>query len=331
MEQPMKYLEFRLLRHQILALAIVGLTLAALSVPLFAAEFHLDSRTVSGVWIGEADGVIHVVNLEGKREKFDRNEVIWIDWHAPVPDSLEKQVVRARERFIRDRRKVARKLIRELERAKKPERASLEAMFDGFDEAQSLHAFSDGLESRKSHVREFSFARLSGFQSEAAVVPFVRVYLKTKDSEYAERALRIAREKEPELTRRLFEYVAQSAGFDHRIRAVGVLQKIGHRDSLPSLVRVLHYVDMNIRATFARAKEIREVPINLGGTSQAAQNVTIDLPQLELIEVQTSIRLPVESLRRVESVTVQALESISGKSLGDDVQAWAKYVREGEK
>lgn len=158
-----------------LAISCATICVVALSTSAaVAAEFHLDGRTVSGEWIGEADGFVHVLTLSGKREKFDRDEVIWIDWHSPVPAELAGKIVKARERFIRERRKVARALIKELERADLPERGSLQARFDGFDEAQSLHAFSDGLESSKLHVREFSFERLSGFESEAAVVPFVR-------------------------------------------------------------------------------------------------------------------------------------------------------------
>ena len=304
------------------------IALLAAPLSLVAAEFHLADRVVSGAWIGEADGVVHVLTVEGKMETFDRNDLVWTDWHTPFPEKLERRVKRERDRFIRDRRKVAKRLMRDLERADEAERPSLMAQFDGFDEAQSLYAYAAGLESKHEHAREFSFERLSGFQSEAAVVPLVRVHLMSKDPEFSQRALATALEKQPELTRRLYEYVAQSSGFDHRVRAVETLQEIGDPGAKPSLVKVLHYVDMNIRAVVARTKQIREVPLNLGGTTQAASNVTIDLPELEIIEVNTSIRLPVESLRRVESVTVKALESISGRKLGSDVGAWAKYVRE---
>lgn len=306
------------------ALACVAGTLACL--PLAAADFHLDGRTLSGVWIGEADGIVHVLSAAGERERFDRNELLWIDWHAPVAPELEAKAVKERERFVVERRKEARKLIRELERADEPERASLIARFDGFDEAQSLHAFSDGLESPAEHVRELSFERLSRFESEAAVVPFVRVHLKSRDAAFAARALETARKKQPELTRELYEYVAQTAGFDHRVRAIDTLARFGDRAALPVLVRVLAYVDMNVNATLARTKEIREVPVNLGGTTSAAQGVTIDLPQMELIQVQTSIRIPTESLQLVGQAAVRALESISGRALGNDVGAWAAYV-----
>jgi len=305
------------------ALAIVSLWVPALS----AADFHLDGRSISGVWIGEADGIVHVLTLEGERERFDRNELLWIDWHAPVPPELEEKAVAARERFVVERRKEARRLIRELERADEPERPSLIARFDGFDEAQSLHAFSDGLESKAEHVRELSFERLSSFESEAAVVPLVRVHLKSRDAAFGARALETARRKQPELTRQLYEYVAQTAGIDHRVRAIETLQGFGDRAALPALVRVLAYVDMNVRATLARTKEIREVPVNLGGVTSAAQGVTIDLPQMELIQVQTSVRIPTESLQRLGGAAVGALESISGRAYGNDVGAWADYVR----
>jgi len=307
-------------------LALLALPIAATTLP--AADFHLGDRTLSGVWIGEAEGIVHILTIEGERERFDRNELRWIDWHALAPPELEKKAVEEREKFIRERRKEARKLIRELERADEPERPSLIARFDGFDEAQSLHAFSDGLESKAEHVRELSFERLAGFESEAAVVPLVRVHLKTRDAAFAARALEVARKKQPELTRELYEYVAQSAGLDHRVRAIETLAGFGDRAALPALVRVLAYVDMNVRATLARTKEIREVPVNLGGVTSAAQGVTIDLPQMELIQVQTSVRIPTESLQRLGNATVGALESISGRPLGNDVEAWATYVRE---
>lgn len=313
-----------------LARAIPVCALLTLLAPAAAAaaEFHLDDRVVSGAWVGEADGVVHVLTIEGERETFDRDEVIWIDWHAPVPEKLEERMPRERERFIRERRKVARKLMRTLERSKEPERPSLMAKFDGFDEAQSLHAYSDGLESKKEFVREFAFERLSGFRSEAAVVPFVRVHITSPDRAFAERAFEQARAMRPELTRQLYEHVAQTGNVDHRVRAVSTLQEIGDPAALPALVRVLHYVDINLRATVARTKQIREVPLDLGSTSQAAQNVTIDLPELEIISVNSTLRIPTVSLRRIEGVTTQALRTISGKSLGNDVGAWANYVRE---
>ncbi len=291
-----------------------------------AAEFHLVEETVRGAWIGEADGALHILTDEGKKRTFERNDLLWIDWSVEVPKKHAKRVIR--ERFLEERRKIARKLIQSLERSGVEERPSLIAKFDGFDEAQSLHAFSGGLDSRAEHVRELSFGRLATFQSEAAVVPFIRVYLKSSDPAYAARALEQAKQMDPDLTRRIFEFVSMSAPMPYRVKSVETLGALGDRAALPSLVRVLHSVGIDIRATVARTKSIDEVPVNLGGITQAAQNVTIDLPQLELIEINSSLRVPVEALRRLEAVTSQALHTLSGESHGTNVGAWAKMVRE---
>lgn len=316
---------FRALAPQILFAS--GLLLFA-SPALTATEFHLVEGSVRGAWIGEADGVIHILTEEGKKTEVDRNDLVWIDWSVEVPPKMGKRVVREREKFIKKRRKIARKLMKTLEKSKEPERPSLIAQFDGFDEAQSLHAFSDGLGSRVEHVRELSFERLASFQSPAAVVPFVRVSLKSKDPEFAARALKQAKEMNPEMSVRLFEHVAHSASMPYRTKAVETLGTYQDDSALPGLVRVLHYVGIDIRATVGRTKRIDSLPINLGSTNAAASNVEIDLPQLELIQVQSTLRIPAESLRRLESVTVKALENASGQSFGNDSHAWAKYVRE---
>ena len=311
----------------VLGLFVQGLFVQGLFVQsVGAAEFHLVEETVRGAWIGEADGALHILTDEGKKRTFERNDLLWIDWSVEVPKKHAKRVIR--ERFLEERRKIARKLIQSLERSGVEERPSLIAKFDGFDEAQSLHAFSGGLDSRAEHVRELSFGRLATFQSEAAVVPFIRVYLKSSDPAYAARALEQAKQMDPDLTRRIFEFVSMSAPMPYRVKSVETLGALGDRAALPSLVRVLHSVGIDIRATVARTKSIDEVPVNLGGITQAAQNVTIDLPQLELIEINSSLRVPVEALRRLEAVTSQALHTLSGESHGTNVGAWAKMVRE---
>ena len=315
----------RALAPQIL---LTGSLLLLASSALPATEFHLVEGSVRGAWIGEADGVIHVLTEEGKKVEVDRNDLVWIDWSVEVPPKMGKRVIREREKFIKKRRKVARQLMKTLEKSDEPERPSIIAKFDGFDEAQSLHAFSDGLGSKVGHVRELSFERLASFESPAAVVPFVRVSLKSKDPEFAARALKQAREMNPEMSVRLFEHVAHSASMPYRTKAVETLGSLQDDSALPGLVRVLHYVGIDIRATVGRTKRIDTLPINLGSTSAAATNVEIDLPQLELIQVQSSLRIPVESLRRLESVTIKALETASGRSYGNDSHAWAKYVRE---
>ncbi len=312
-------------------IAAIALSFGSLAgtAPLSAAEFHLLEESVRGAWIGEADGVMTILTDEGKKRSFDRNDLRWIDWSVEVPERHASRVLRERKRFLEARRKEARKLIRSIERSGENERPSLIAKFDGFDEAQSLHAFSSGLESKEEHVRELSFERLAGFRSEAAVVPFVRVYLKLPpEHPYGVRALEQARTMNAELTRQLFERVAQVAPMPYRIKSVETLGTMGDRASLPSLVRVLHSVGIDIRATVGRTRRIDEVPINLGSTTAAATNVAIDLPQLELIEINSSLRVPVEALRRLESVTAQALHTISGESFGTDAHAWERMVRE---
>lgn len=279
------------------------------------------SRFLAGI-IGEADGVVSLLDEHGKERSVPRSEINAIDPTPPLPPELARQAARLRLRFTQDRQRAAHSMLEQFERAQSDaERASWAERLAGFREREALPAYAEGLSRAAVPVASTCLERLRAFESPAAVVGLIKGALEQPDTELAQAAGVAAFERQPDLARRLCEYAALASPVPQRLRAIETLGAQRQRQSVPSLVRVMRMVQSVVRTQLVRTKRLREVPVTLGGGA----NVTIELPEIELIQVMTSTMVPVVSLERLEAVTAQALETISGQQFGTQVEAWERW------
>lgn len=292
-----------------------------------AALFRLaDGSDLAAAYIGEVGDVITVLTADGKRKELQRADIVWMDGSHRLSAQMEKRAARARGRFLVKRRKAAEKIARRLANKKKPEqRVPLIAELDSFSELEQVPALSYMLRARKGDSREWALARLRGFKTDAAVLPLVQDSLVLEDPQLAAETSALAVERNADLARRIYEYSAQVSPFSHRLRAVKHLQSIGSRASGKVLVKVLRYVTMTVRVQLARSTGLKEIPVSLGAS---AQSVVIETPGVELIEVMTSVEVPVQMFELIERSTIEALQSISGEDFGADLRSWEGWVRE---
>lgn len=287
-----------------------------------AARFHLaGGKVVEASYVGEADGQITVLNSKGKREQLDKASIQWVDWSHKLSPSLEKKATQKRTAFFKKRRSEAIRLIKKYGKAKPEKRPDFEKSLAGFQEHELLAAFDLGLRSKKEHVQTYSLTRLQAFESKGAIVPFVNCALVHTDTGFADRAHAIAIAKNRDATRNLYEYAMQVGEVPSRLRALQALKKIDDKRSVRQLVRELRYVHATIRAQLVRSKGLREVPVRLG----QGNNVSIELPEVELIEVMTTTQIPVEGWSMIERETADTLKSITGEDFGTDPKAWANW------
>ncbi|MEM7261657.1 MAG: hypothetical protein AAF488_06670, partial [Planctomycetota bacterium] len=274
-----------------------------------------------GALVGKADGQVIILDEKGRRRTFAEADLVRFDLSVPVPRTVELKAKRARARHLQVRRRAATKLVVKLEKAKPDARVELKKELEGYDEAESVPALDRALRSRETHLRDYAYGRLKAFESARAVVPLINYVLNGADETFRERAHSTAVSLHKDKTREVYEYVAFKAHPDQRVMAIQRIGAVGDPKSVPRLARMLTYVEANIRAQLVRAKPLREEPISLSG----ATNVTIDLPEVELIEVMTTARVPVVSLQRVRGATVAALEEITGATYGTDVAGWKAW------
>lgn len=294
---------------------------AAAPIPLWAARFHLaDGSVLEASYIGEANGQVTVLTARGKTEVLDKPSILTVDWSHRLSDSREKQALRKRTEFFQRRRKEAQKLILAFEKSKPEDHSQFRSELEAFQEHELLAALDRGLRSSRAYLREYSFDRLETFQSKGMVVPLVNNALTNPDRDFAKQSQDLALERFPDATREAFEYVSCTGDVDRRLLALDAIQQIGSEKSVPRLVYGLSYVHADIRAQVARSKGLKEVPVRLSGSS-----VSIELPELEILEVMTTVQVPVRSLRRIQEKTVTTLRSITGEDFGDDAEAWSRW------
>lgn len=281
-----------------------------------------DGTQLVGAYIGEADGKLSFLPATGKVQTVDRGEVVRIDWAHKVPEKLQKRAQRARLQFVKKRRREVSKLIKTYGRAKDDAaRDAIGARIRAFSANALLKPLSDALSDTKQATRAYAVSTLASLETSKAVGPLVKAALTTKHKDLGEAAHLAALRVDKTLTRRFYESVAASQTKPRRrVLALGHLGAMGERASVPGLVRVLEHVNAEIRATLATAGGLRRVPVNLGTIGGAGVNVPIELPEVNLIEIQTSVSVPV--LRAVEGAAVEALKRITRQDLGNKSQDW---------
>lgn len=288
---------------------------------VWAARFHLaDGTVLEASYVGEADGQVTVLTAKGKTEVLDKPSILTVDWSHRLSDSREKQALRERTAFFERRRKEAKKLVLAFEKSKPDEHSKYRSQLEGFQEHELLAALDRGLRSSRPFLRDYSFDRLESFQSKGMVVPLVNNALNNPDRDFAKQSQDLALKRFPEVTREVYEYVSYTGDVDRRLLALDTIQQIGSQKSVPRLVQGLSYVHADIRAQVARSKGLREIPVRLSGSS-----VSIELPELEILEVMTTVQVPVRSLRLIQERTVATLRSITGEDFGDNAEAWSQW------
>lgn len=296
-----------------------------IAVPIAAAAvFHLDDGSlVTAAFVAETPTHMHLLGSDGKPLVLERERVVYVDWKRGLDPKLEKKVAKARKKFFTERRKQARELLRSLgQEPSESQRLQVFEEFASFVPEVQLHALADGLKSGTAPVRSACFDRLAASEHPAATLPLVRLVIQSDDSELALRAHQAAAGVDTDTTRRLYEYVAAADEPEHQTKALQKLGLLGRRESVPFLVKYLTYVESNIRLQLSTLRRLREVPVSLGG---GATNVPIELPETSLIEVGTSIRVPVETYEVLRLNAVGALEQITGERLGNEPGPWKAW------
>lgn len=307
----------------LLALLVLGV----LSAPALAEEFHLaDGSKIQGATIGEANGRITILPTKGAQIELDRGDVLRIDRNHAISPKLRKKAKRARAKFAKKQRRRVQALLKKYGRADEAEREALDAKLDGYSAGALLDPLADALGDRRKATRMMAMRRLSAFETTEAVAPLVREALTSTERQFAEQTHKAAVGVDSTLARRFYETVAASQTKPaRRLRALGYLAGMGDRNAVPGLVRVLEHVQAEIRATLATAGGLKRIPVNLGTSGPAGVNVPIELPEVNLVEVQTSMLVPVTALRRIRGAARGALKSLTGEDLGDEPAAWKAW------
>ncbi|MFN0059074.1 MAG: hypothetical protein ACKVX7_11500 [Planctomycetota bacterium] len=315
------------MRHVLMlaAACIAGLTYSTLDGAVF---YLADGKTLKAAYIGEANGEVTVLDEHGDMQKLSKLEIATVDWSQQLSASLEARAARERGTWLVKRQRAARAVLKRFERAAEAERAAVVAELEAFSEAELIPALGAGLLTRAAHVQNFSLERLKRSTIPSALVALVKGRVEGREPAVAASCQQAAVAKDPELSRRLFEYVSTAGPIAHRLEALSALRTAGDRRSAGVLVRVLGYVQADIRATLGRLKNMKVVPVNLSG----GMNLPIELPEMELIEVMTTAQVPFESLQVLERNVVDTLVAVTGQNFGADRAAWTNWwEREGSK
>ena len=97
---------------------------------------------------------------------------------------------------------------------------------------------------------------------------------------------------------------------------------MGDQGAVPGLIFALEKVETEIRTALASAGGLRRVPVNLGTQGGAATNAPIELPEQNLIAVQTKVS--VSSLRQVAGSVRKVLGGLTGER-HTDAKSWRAW------
>jgi HEAT repeats len=319
--------------------ALPALALALVLTSVGQADVvHLDDGSeVIGVTLGQENGRLHVYTDDGTVE-LELARVVEVDReHELDDDTVRRRGARAQRSFYQRREREARRILRGYGRTDDPaERAALVAQLDDFGAPELIEAASSYLDDRDEEVRELAIETLAGARTDEVrerVFPLLREVLTTKYDDVVEKGHHAALALDPDLTRRVYEAVAQSGTLPgRRINALRQLGRMGVRDSVPGLVLVIERVNQQIRASMATAGELRQVPLNLGNGSGAGTNVPVELPEMQFVEVGTNSSVSIAHLERVRAGAASVLSSVTGEDFGDDAALWRQWwEREGSR
>ena len=122
-------------------------------IPVGAADYHLDDGSVvRAAFVGEAQGVLTLLNEDGKAFSLERARIREIDDAPRLPEKIEKKARAARRKFIENRRREAVRLIRDHGRRPRS-REEIERALEDYREPEILPALVRGLSSKKAATR----------------------------------------------------------------------------------------------------------------------------------------------------------------------------------
>ncbi len=309
-------------------LAVVLLALLSSAAPAARADVvHVrDGEPVEGAVIGddadEAGALVLVVLTRTGEVRLPRERVVRVE-PGEVAADLRRRAERAATRLLERHEREATRLLRRWPRADEAERVALEAALDALPAAALLAPLEDAAGEGHADLRPFALERLAAAGA-PAVDPLLRVAMTSRHADARDDANVAALALDAERARVVYEQVAgMNTRPIRRLRAIQRLEGLGRRASVPALVAVLEWARLELRAQLARARELRRVPVDLGTVGGAGVQVPIELPELELVEVATTVNVPV--LRVLGAAATRALQSISGQAHGDDVDAWRAW------
>lgn len=307
------------------------LLLALLLAPVARADrFELkDGTSVSGALIREEGGVMVVLTPSGEKQlrAADVANVV-VEEVAPA---LQKKAEKARLAWFQKLEKEAKALIRRHARAKTAEdRAAAVGSLQALPPEAQLAPLADALDDGDADTRELALARLKELPGGGATDALLRAAMCSKRSDSRDGANQVAIARDAERARTVYEAVLETpTKASRRFNALHHLAGMAKKESIPGLILALERINSEIRASLATAGQSRQSTVNLGTTGQAATQVPIELPQMQLIEVQASSSVTV--LRQLHEETQRVLRGLSGVDKGKDPSAWRKWYEDEKK
>lgn len=307
-------------------LAFAALTVSALAGAAAADTLTLsDGRIIEGGLIGEDAAGLSFLDAKGKVRRFARGEVAAVDRASPVPKKIRKRLASKRASLRKKREREAYKLLSRYGSVK-DERPALEAELMAFPEDVLVGVLGRGLENTYEAVRELCLKKLSAMKDNRRAVGYlVKSSLVSSEKDFRARSHAAALAIDDDLGRRYYDAVAASPNrAGRRMRALIYVEQIASLQSVPALISVVGSATAGIKAQLGKAKGFRQVPVRVGGN-----DVVIELPELELVAVSTTISIP--ALRALRSKSVAILKSMSGGvDYGDDAKAWQHWWSQQE-
>ena len=250
--------------------------------------------------------------------------------HDPA---LDKQVKAAKKKLAKGRKKLAKKTLAQLAKASAAARESIALEFRALPVDARLAALTPAIRGKKKKLREAALAEFKALRTPHAVIPLAVGSIAVSDPDFGRRARAAASEQHADFARQVYEYIAVKPGTKpaFRARTAQHLADIGDRRSVPAVLQATTYAGFDVRLTLLRSRGFRSVPVNLGSNQAAATQVDIELPQAELIQVNTSVKVPMEIQTALQDSLLGSLRTLSGQDFGRDLEAWASWWNKEEK
>lgn len=308
------------------ALVLAPLLLVALPATRADVVHVTDAEPVEGAVVGEdrdeAGAPVLVILTRAGEVRVARERIARVE-PGEVGADLRRRAERAASRLLERQGREATKLLRRWSRGDEAQRAAVEAELATITSAALMKPLEEAATDGGAELRSFALERLAALGA-PAVDPLLRVAMTSKHTDARDAAHTAALALDAERARVVYEQVAcMNTRPIRRVRAIQRLEALGRRQSVPALVAVLEWARVELRTQLARARELRRVPVNLGTIGGAGVQVPIELPEMQLVEVATTVNVPV--LRVLSASAARALQTISGQAHGDDVEAWRAW------
>lgn len=311
-------------------LPVFALMVLALATQAHAEQYVLaDDAIVEGAPVLETTTTVQVMTKKGVVE-LHKDQVVTVH-PSEVSSRLRERAEHQRAKVFKKTAKTAKKALREYGKADSARRVEIEALLRSMPPAAIVDPLGNGLDDPRQVTRAFAVRLLGDNQTRpAATDELLKAAMTSKRQSIRELAHETAAATNPERTQTVYQAVAQSRTKpDRRVKALGFIEQMNRKDAVPGLIAVLEYVRTEIRTALATAGGLKRVPVDLGSQSAAGSRVPIELPEMQLVEVNTTISVP--TLRAIQSRAGKALNGITGQDLGVEPEAWQDWWDNGGK